>query len=220
MAYLDDELTEFAENPDDRCPCILLLDTSASMKGEPIEALNEGLRAFQQDLSKDDLAQRRVEVAIVTFGNGGVRMLQEFVKASDFEAPTLAAKGATPMGEAIELALDTLQKRKQQLREMGVRYYRPWVFLVTDGAPTDDWQAAAQQVHDEEEARALVFFAVGVGNAKMDILAQISARRPVKLRELKFREMFLWVSSSQKRVSASNVGDKVLLPPLDDWSEI
>lgn len=215
---LDD--IELAFNPEPRCPCILLLDTSSSMKGPPIEALNEGLRVFQQDISQDDLARRRVEIAIVTFGNGGVRVLQPFVKASEFQAPALDARGKTPMGEAIEYALDLLQNRKRQLTEMGGGYYKPWIFLVTDGAPTDRWQEAAQHVLEGEEAKALVFFAVGVGDANMNTLAQISARRPVKLQGLKFKEMFLWVSSSQKRVSTSAVGDKVALPPLDDWSEI
>lgn len=189
------------------------------MKGAPIEALNEGLQAFQQDLIKDDLAQRRVEVAIITFG-GEVRVLQEFVIARNFKAPTLDARGRTPMGQAIECAFDLLQARKKQLDEMGVRPYRPWIFLVTDGAPTDEWQKAAQRVHKEEKAKSVAFFAVGVGNAKMDVLSQISSRRPLKLQGLQFRKLFLWVSQSQKRVSASIVGDKVSLPPVDDWSEI
>lgn len=219
MANLSGGNIGFAQNPDNRCPCILLLDISSSMKGAPIEALNEGLRAFQQDINQDDMARRRVEIAIITFG-GGVSVLQPFVRARDFVAPTLDAHGSTPMGKAIECALDLLQRHKRQLMNAGVQYYRPWIFLVTDGAPTDEWKMAAQLVHDEEKAESLAFFAVGVGNARMDILEKISARRPTRLQGLKFREMFLWVSESQKRVSISSVGDKVKLSPIDDWSEI
>ena len=47
-----EDAVEFAENPEPRCPCILLLDTSGSMKGEPLDALNEGLRTFQQELDR------------------------------------------------------------------------------------------------------------------------------------------------------------------------
>src|SRR5262245_13508406 len=69
------ENVEFAENPDPRCPCVLLLDTSGSMEGVPIAALNEGLGAFQKDIKEDTLAQRRTEIALVTFGHRGVEVL-------------------------------------------------------------------------------------------------------------------------------------------------
>ena len=95
---------EFAANPDPRCACVLLLDTSGSMSGAPIDALNEGLQALQFDIQEDALAKRRVEIAIITFG-GSVQKIQDFVSAGSFAAPTLAAGGGTPMGEAIALSL-------------------------------------------------------------------------------------------------------------------
>src|SRR4051794_4816078 len=69
---------EFADNPEPRCPCVLLLDTSKSMSGQRIDALNQGLVAFRDELLKDSLARQRVEIAIVTFG-GSVRVIQNFV---------------------------------------------------------------------------------------------------------------------------------------------
>jgi uncharacterized protein YegL len=218
MSNLED-VVEFVENPDPRCPCILLLDTSASMSGAPIEALNQGLRTFQTDVRQDDLAKRRVEIAVVTFGQGGVQTLQDFVTVDQFEAPHLSAGGVTPMGNAINLALDMLQKRKEQYKSAGILYYRPWMFMITDGAPTDQWQQAAKRVHKEEEARGMAFFAVGVANADMKTLAQIAVRQPLLLEGLKFTELFLWLSQSQKRVSASQVGEQIALPPAG-WSTI
>ena len=67
-----DEAVEFAENPEARCPCVLLLDTSGSMQGTPIDALNEGLYALKEDLMKNSLASRRVEVAVVTFNSARI----------------------------------------------------------------------------------------------------------------------------------------------------
>ncbi len=66
---------DFADNPEPRVPCILLLDTSGSMGGEPIRELNEGLQLYEQELKKDDLAVKRVEVCIITFG-GKVEVVQ------------------------------------------------------------------------------------------------------------------------------------------------
>ena len=214
-----DAAVEFATNPDPRCPCVLLLDTSYSMHGPRIAALNDGLRAFATDIRDDALAQRRVEVAIVTFGHGGVQTVQDFVTAGQFAAPALTAHNGTPMGEAIHRALDLLRDRKAQYRASGVPYYRPWVFMITDGAPTDDWQSAAQRVRAEKEANGMAFFAVGVADADMQTLARIAVRRPVQLQGLHFAEMFLWLSQSQKRVSASRVGEQSVLPPVG-WAAV
>ena len=132
-AALEDAV-EFAENPEPRCPCVLLLDTSGSMNGAPLQALNEGLQSFKTEIVKDGLASRRVEIAVVTFNNE-IAVEQDFVTADQFAPPTLTARGMTHMGAAINKALDMVQARKAQYRANGVAYYRPWVFLITDGAP-------------------------------------------------------------------------------------
>ena len=210
-------LPEFVENPENRCPVILLLDTSGSMSGQPIQELNRGLAAFKEDVMKDAQASLSVEVAIVTFGP--VRLTQDFVTIDHFTPPKLEADGVTPMGAAIEYALDLLEKRKQSYKDNGVHYYRPWVFLITDGAPTDDWQGAAQRVREEEEKRRILFFTVGVEGADMITLKQIAPRPPVALNGLDFRSLFVWLSTSMKRVSSGKVGEAVALPPVG-WGQI
>ena len=124
-------LPEFVENPEPRCPVILLCDTSGSMSGEPIEALNTGLVAFQKDVYKDEIASLRVEVALVTFGP--VRLTQDFVTIDNFTPPRLTASGVTPMGEAIEYALDLLEQRKETYKTNGVQLlkmlFRPYIHL-------------------------------------------------------------------------------------------
>ena len=210
-------MPEFVENPENRCPVILLLDTSGSMSGQPIQELNRGLAAFKEDVIKDAQASLSVEVAIVTFGP--VRLTQDFVTIDHFTPPKLEADGVTPMGAAIEYALDLLEKRKQSYKDNGVHYYRPWVFLITDGAPTDDWQGAAQRVREEEEKRRILFFTVGVEGADMITLKQIAPRPPVALNGLDFRSLFVWLSTSMKRVSSGKVGEAVALPPVE-WGQI
>ena len=192
----------FADNPEPRCPVILLLDTSGSMQGKPIQELNAGIEIFRDELMADSLASKRVEIAIVGFGP--VEVIQDFVTSDYFDPPKLQARADTPMGSAIA-------------------YYRPWIFLITDGGPTDYWQTAANRVHEGERNKSFSFFCIGVEDARVDILAQISTRQPLKLKGLRFRDLFQWLSSSLGSVSRSTVGDEVpLLNPAtpDGWASV
>ncbi len=209
---------DFADNPEPRCPCLLLLDTSGSMRGQPIDELNSGIRIFKDELSADPMASKRVEIGIVTFGP--VQIVTDFQTADVFNPPTLVTTGDTPMGAAIEAGLVLLDQRKQTYRTNGVSYYRPWIFLITDGGPTDPWQEAANKVKAGETANHFSFFAVGVEGARMDVLSQITIREPLKLKELRFRDLFVWLSNSLGSVSRSALGDKVELVTPQGWASV
>ncbi|MCY3543352.1 MAG: VWA domain-containing protein [Chloroflexi bacterium] len=220
---IPDEI-QFAENPEPRCPCVLLVDVSSSMYGPPMNELNSGIATFAQELKADQLASLRTEVAIVTFGSTA-EMVQEFVTADQFQPPTLVANGATMMGAGINLALDKIEERKQMYRDNGIDYYRPWLFLLTDGAPSESQEVvstASQRLHDAENEKRVAAFSVGVEGANMDLLTDISPRRPLMLKGLEFSSMFVWLSQSMSRVSRSRTDDEITLDTdgLQDWAAI
>lgn len=150
-----------AENPEPRCASLLLLDTSGSMSGQPISELQEGLATYKDELAADALARKRVEVAIVTFG-GTPQVAQNFCTADVLTVPQLSASGETPMGQAINIGLGLLDERKKEYKQGGIGYFRPWVFLITDGAPTDRntsaWSEAVQKLQEGEQRKAFSFF--------------------------------------------------------------
>jgi len=246
---------EFADNPEPRCPVVLVLDTSGSMAGPAINELNEGLRAFSEAIRGDRLASLRVEVALVCFG-GKVKALdirgpdgnqgkeivpynphglslrprakeipfdarQAFVTADQFLPPILDATGDTPMGEAIQRALALLRERKEIYKQNGLDYFRPWMFVITDGKPTDKgWEAVADQIKQEENRRGVIFYAVGVEKADMRVLSRFSeARQPLKLKGLAFGDLFMWLSKSLSVIAHSRPGEQAPLPPVG-WGQI
>jgi uncharacterized protein YegL len=224
---------EFQENPEPRCPAVLLLDTSGSMRGQPIQELNQGLRAFDTAVKADQLAALRVEVAIITFGGsvqavdvrGGGKLRdfdaqQAFVTVDGFQPTTLSAGGSTLMGEAVRKGLELLSDRKEIYKQNSLDYFRPWIFLITDGKPTDEWQTAAQRVKEEEARKGVMFFGVGVEGADIGTLGQFSSQRPpLKLKGLAFGELFQWLSRSLSAVAHSQPGDQTPLPPVG-WAQV
>jgi uncharacterized protein YegL len=220
---------EFADNPEPRCAVVLLLDTSGSMQGAPIDELNAGLHDLARTLKDDTLASLRVELAVVAFGGraraldvrgeGGevpLNATDAFVGALDFVPPTLAAQGETPMGEAVRQGLTLVRQRKELYRQHGLDYFRPWVFLITDGNPTDfGWEAAADEVQEEERRKGVSFYVVGVEGADLAKLARFSSQRqPVRLKGLAFHELFQWLSKSLQSVAQSRPGDQAPLPAV------
>lgn len=113
--------------------------------------------------------------------------------------------------------MDILQARKAQYRANGIAYYRPWVFMITDGEPAGEpeevVERAAQRIKEDEANKRVAFFAVSVEGANMTHLCRMVVRTPVKLIGLNFVEMFVWLSRSTQAVAHAQVDEQVALPP-------
>jgi len=121
----------------------------------------------------------------------------------------------TPMGEAVELAIKILNKRKMEYKEAGVEYYQPWLVLMTDGQPTDSISNATKLTEKMVKDGTLSLFPIAIGaGANLIELGKFSSKRtPLALKGLNFREFFEWLKESCKTTSQSTPGQSIVLPP-------
>ena len=213
---------DLIENPESRLACVVLVDTSYSMSGEPIAEVNTGIRRLNQELAKDDLTLSRAEISIIAFNNT-YSVVQHFGDEIDYENSELMASGGTRMAAPLQEALNMLERRKQQYRQHGIPYYRPIVMLLTDGKPEHDTpqelEAVADRIKAAQRENHLTFFAIGTATADMDTLNSLSTSPARRLEGTRFVELFQWLSNSITAISQSTINERIQLPSTDPWSE-
>ena len=224
----EDELVdlEFADNPEPRCPVLIIADCSGSMAGRPIDAMNRGVGDLYQAIVDDEIARNRVEVALLSFSTEA-RVERDFSTVSERGKTNMRAGGATNMHLAIQQGCDLLDARKEQYRLGGVPYFRPIMVLFSDGLPTSprpEMEQANQRLVDMESGSQLTIFKVGINaqavQAMLGVLPNPNSRfQPLQLDNLRFSDFFVWLSRSVSAISRSTPGEAVNLPPTD-WTTI
>jgi uncharacterized protein YegL len=218
-----DDVRLVEDNPEPRCPCVLLVDTSSSMAGSKVDALNQALGGFRESLRSDPIVRNRVEVAVVRF-DSEVEVVSDFTTADAFDPPVLEANGTTRMGSGLLRALELVRERRHALKTQGLPMYRPVVFMLSDGAPYGEAASvldeASRELRQALESRHVSFFGVGVGDdADLHLMKAVSGRDAVRLRGLEFGPMFEWLSTTMTALTHSRPGDQVALPPVD-WAVV
>lgn len=191
--------------------CIILADCSGSMSGAPIAELNQGLVEFGKALQADSLAQGRVDVCVMSFADG-VKTELGFRSAEDYQAPTLTAGGLTAFNEAVNTALDQLEARKEEYRQLGTTYNRPWLFVLTDGYPTDDHLEAdtRDRLQNYISNKKVNYIPMGIGSANIPHLQSYypesaPQKAVLKATQNNFKDAFLWLSASVVTTSKSDL---------------
>lgn len=211
---------ELPNNYEQKCCCALVIDTSISMQGNPINELNEGLKAFYSDIQLDSTTLNRLEVALVEF-NDSVDIRIQPSLATDFTMPHLTTKGSTRLVDGVREGIKVIRKRKEWYKSSGQPYYRPWVILITDGAPDSgqDIHGLSNEIKEGVSNKEFFFFSIGVQGADMNMLRNISdsSMVPAQLQGLKFSEFFKWLSASMNCIAHSKDGDKINLPDPSKW---
>jgi len=212
---------EFADNTEARLPVVLVLDTSASMKGARIDELQTGLERLIVELKNDEQASSSIEIAIITFGGEKARKRQDFAGVDAISVPKLFARGKSPMGEALFMALDMIEHRKKIYRANGIAYKLPWVMLLSDGEPSDQYHHITPILRDAIEHNKVHFQAIGVTDSCMDTLNFISLpNRAAFLGDYSFEDVFLWLSNSLSPASRGVRGVNLVALTEKHWKSI
>lgn len=221
-SYVDMTGEILPANPGEKhLACVLLVDVSGSMQGEALDELNRGLQEFGEALKNDAKASGCVDVSVLAFSEQ-VETVVPFCPAMEYQIPTLGAYGPTAMNEAIITGLDTLEQRKQLYRDQGIPYYRPWMFLLTDGIPTDSnlGDAAKQRLSEALQEKKVNFFPMGIGTGAdyARLKEYNNGKMVLKAEKSNFAEAFVWLSSSMSAIANSDASlDKINLaaPPSE-----
>lgn len=199
--------------------CALLLDVSGSMRGPAIKSLNKGICRFKEELMSDPIARDTVDIAIITFSSN-VEVISDFGPIKRMPTPELDALGYTEMAEGIQKAIDVVKERTSFYSSMGVRWHKPWIFMITDGKSSSydsEMEEAAQRIKMEEEKGpyGLAFWALGIDNYDPDQLFTLT-HRVMELRNQDFSQIFDWLSKSMTAISHSQVGERIEYEPLPE----
>ena len=192
---------------------VFVLDVSSSMEGQPIDQLNLGLNRFKEEVCRDKLTRDILDVAIIQF-HEEFSVVQDFVPIEYMETIRLKADGRTKYTEPIREALKMVDERSRFYRRSGSEPFKPWILLVTDGAPMDDITDVANEVKAMQDADKVRLIALGVGDFDPEPL-KLLTDVIFQLDGMDFSSYFNWVNKSMRAISTSTPGEKPLAPSLE-----
>jgi len=202
-----------------RLPVYILADCSGSMSGDPIESVKAGISALHSELMNDPSAVESAFLSVITF-DSNARQLAPLAELASFNPPNLVASGTTALGAALKLLIDCLQTEVQQNSGEVKGDWKPLVFLLTDGAPTDNWQQFADELKAKRPGNII---AVACGDGADTALLKSITDTVLEMKNMSpsdFSAFFKWVTQSIKQTSqkcgaspAAAAGGIALPPP-------
>jgi uncharacterized protein YegL len=185
-----------------RLPVYLVLDTSGSMSGEPIQQVKNGVQMLVSALRQDPQALETAFLSVITF-DSSAREAVPLTDLPSFQSPNIDATGVTAMGEALSLVADCAKRDVKKATATQKADWRPMVFLMTDGTPTDDFQKGLTRFKQEKWGAVI---ACAVNTADVSLLQQIAGEAVVKLDtsdSAALSAFFKWVTASISTSSKS-----------------
>ncbi len=154
-----------------RLPVYLMLDTSGSMSGEPIEAVKNGVQVMISSLRQNPQAIETAFISVITF-DSAAKQIVPLTDLASFQMPDIKASGTTALGDALKLVAAKIDTEVNKTTTEQKGDWKPLVFIMTDGIPTDDWQSGLAEFKKRRVAFTVACAAGSGADAK--ILKQIT----------------------------------------------
>jgi uncharacterized protein YegL len=206
-----------------RLPIYLLLDTSGSMLGEPIESVKTGVGMLLSSLRQDPQALETAHLSVITF-DSSAKQVVSLTELADFQQPVIKAEGVTVMGSALRLVAECCDREIRKSTEEVRGDWKPLVFLMTDGRPSDERDFQAGLAEFQKRKWGLVVACAAGADADANLLKQITENVVVLATadQASIKAFFKWVSASILSASASvangidvSKGDQLPPPPAE-----
>lgn len=178
-----------------KLPVYLVLDTSGSMMGEPIEQVKNGVQMLVSALRQDPYALETAYLSIIGFSTSASQLVP-LTELNAFQPPDLQASGTTSFGEALKLCADRSEQEVAKTTAETRGDWKPMVFIMTDGMPTDDWERGWERF---KEVKWGIVVGCAVNEGDTDVLGKVCGEAVVRLSTSDSGAMaafFKWVSAS------------------------
>ena len=208
-----------------RLPVYLAIDCSESMVGPAFDAVQNGIQTLVNEIYSDPIALETVAISVITF-SANAKVAVPLTDVTQFQKPKLVLGSGTSLG----LALDLLSKRLEQEVKIQTKEtkgdWKPIVFILTDGNPTDTWFKAADRFKSEVSGKKANVIAVACGpeiqisNLQRITNTTLCFKNPG---DVSFAAFFKWVSQSVQTTSnrfSQNPDARVSLPDLPECMEM
>jgi uncharacterized protein YegL len=206
-----------------RLPVYLVLDCSESMAGPAIEAVERGVQTLVSELRSNPLALETAYLSVITFAREA-RQVVPLTELIQFQPPHLAVRTGTSLGAALKLLLECLRRDVVRTTPTTKGDYKPLVFLLTDGQPTDNYEPAVAAIRAANNPKIANIYAIGCGpDVDTDVLREVTdiVLQMPDMNPEAFKKFFVWLSASVQTASTRlGEGGPVEMPPLPNNLEM
>lgn len=206
-----------------KCLCVFVIDTFCLKNDMAIDEVTLGIQRILDELESVDVSRERVEVAFITHErlSDEIRIIQEPVPIWQAVIPLLTTTtDDTSLMESLYVTMDFVETWKERYKSLGIPYYRPWIFLISNGMSLlpCNVDEIANKIKQDTSNKKYAFLAIYTKDADVSLLQEIKSDVPIMaLDSLSITDCFKWLSSEMNEICSPDLDNTIV--DASDWME-